>query len=49
MAKSFAFVVDATGLKALLLVYIPAVCALVAPRQPGTSTALSDRLGHSRG
>ena len=48
MAKSFAFMVDAPRLNALLLVYIPAVCALVAPFQPGTSTATSDRLSHSR-
>jgi len=27
----------------LLLSYIPAVCAFVAPRQPGASTAIIDR------
>ncbi|HEY5375282.1 MAG TPA: hypothetical protein VIK01_16495, partial [Polyangiaceae bacterium] len=39
MAKSIALAADASRLASLLLSYIPAVCALVAPRQPGASTA----------
>src|SRR3978361_1414211 len=35
-------------LASLLLSYIQAVCAFVAPRQPGASTAIIDRLSHSR-
>jgi len=48
MAKSIAFAADASRLAALLLSYIPAVCALVAPCQPGASTAIIDQLSHSR-
>ena len=48
MAKSIAFTADASRLAALLLSYIPAVCAFVAPCQPGASTAIIDRLGHVR-
>jgi len=35
-------------LASLLLSYIPAVCAFVAPHHPGASTAIFDRLSHSR-
>ncbi|HEY3594208.1 MAG TPA: sigma-70 family RNA polymerase sigma factor, partial [Polyangiaceae bacterium] len=35
-------------LASLLLSYIQAVCAFVAPRQPGASTAIIDRLSHSQ-
>src|SRR3954469_21941370 len=48
MAKSIAFAADASPLASLLLSYIQAVCAFVAPRQPGASTASIDRLSHSR-
>src|SRR6188768_3090834 len=48
MAKSIALASDASRLSSLLLSYIPAVCAFVAPRQPGASTAIIDRLSHSR-
>ena len=48
MAKSIAFAAEASRLAALLLSYIPAVCAFVAPCQPGASTAIIDRLSHSR-
>ena len=48
MAKSIALAADASRLASLLLSYIPAVCAFVAPRQPGASTAIIDRLSHSR-
>src|SRR6478735_7284668 len=48
MAKSIAFAADASRLAALLLSYIPVVCAFVAPCQPGASTAIIDRLTHSR-
>ena len=48
MAKSIDFAADASRLAALLLSYILAVCALVAPCQPGASTATIDRLSHSR-
>jgi len=48
MAKSVALAVDASRLSSLLLSYIPAVCAFVAPRQPGASAAIIDRLSHSR-
>ena len=34
MAKSIALAADASRLASLLLSYIPAVCAFVAPRQP---------------
>ena len=44
MAKSFAFAADASRLAALLLSYIPVVCAFVAPCQPGASTTIIDRL-----
>src|SRR5450432_1210892 len=48
MVKSIALAADASRRASLLLSYIPAVCALVAPRQPGASTAIIDRLSHSR-
>ncbi len=48
MAKSIALAADASRLASLLLSYIPAVCAFVAPRRPGASTAIIDRLSHSR-
>jgi hypothetical protein len=48
MAKSIALAAEASRLASLLLSYIPAVCACVAPRQPGASTAIIDRLSHSR-
>ena len=51
MAKSIALAADASPISpmaSLLLSYIPAVCAFVAPRQPGASTAIIDRLSHSR-
>jgi|GEM_PF-1888737 len=48
MAKSIALAADASRRASLLLSYIPAVCAFVAPRQPRASTAIIDRLSHSR-
>jgi hypothetical protein len=48
MAKSIALADDASRPASLLLSYIPAVCAFVAPRHPGASTAIIDRLSHSR-
>jgi len=48
MAKSVALAADSSRPASLLLSYIPAVCAFVAPRQPGASTAIIDRLSHSR-
>jgi len=48
MAQSNALAADASRLASLLLSYIPAVCAFVAPRQPRGSTAIIDRLSHSR-
>jgi hypothetical protein len=48
MAKSIAFAADASRLASLLLSYIPTVCAFVAPRQPGASTAIIDRPSRSR-
>jgi hypothetical protein len=42
MAKSVALAADASRLASLLLSYIPEVCAFVAPRQPGASTAIID-------
>jgi len=47
MAKSIAFAPDPSRLASLLLSYIPKVCAFVAPRQPGASAAIIDRLSHS--
>jgi hypothetical protein len=47
MAKSIALAADASRPASLLLSYIPAVCAFVAPRHPGASTAIIDRLSHS--
>jgi hypothetical protein len=44
MAKSIALAPDAYRLASLLLSYIPAVCAFVAPRQPGAGAAIIDRL-----
>jgi len=48
MAKSIDLAVEASRLASLLLSYMPAVCAFVAPRHPGASTAIFDRLSHSR-
>jgi hypothetical protein len=48
MVKSIALAADASRLASLLLSYIQAVCAFVAPRHPGASTAIIDRLSHSR-
>src|SRR4051812_37662228 len=48
MAKSLALAADASRLASLLLSYIPPVCAFVAPRHQGASTAIIDRLSHSR-
>jgi hypothetical protein len=48
MAKSIALAPDASRPASLLLSYIPAVCAFVAPRQPGAGAAIIDRLSHSR-
>src|SRR5215211_1105637 len=48
MAKSIALAADPSRLASLLLSYIQAVCAFVAPRQPGASAAIIDRLSHSR-
>src|SRR4051812_3854566 len=48
MAKSIAFAADASRLASLLLSYIPAVCAFVAPRHPGASFAIVDRFSRSR-
>src|SRR5205809_2473409 len=48
MAKSIALAADPSQLASLLLSYIPAVCAFVAPRHPGASAAIIDRLSHSR-
>jgi len=42
MAKSVALAADASRLAALLLSYIPAVCAIVAPCQPGAGAAIID-------
>ena len=46
MAKSIALAADASRLASLLLSYIRAVCAFVAPRHPGASAAIIDRLSH---
>jgi len=48
MAQSIALAADASRRASLLLSYIPAVCAFVAPRQPRASTAIIDQLSHSR-
>ena len=48
MAKSVALAAESSRLASLLLGYIQAVCALVAPSQAGASTAIIDRLSHSR-
>ena len=48
MAESIALATDASRQASLLLSYIPAVCAFVAPRLPGASAAIIDRLSHSR-
>ena len=48
MAKSIVLAADPSRLASLLLSYIPAVCAFVAPSQPGVSVAIIDRLSHSR-
>jgi hypothetical protein len=42
MAKSVALAADASRLASLLLRYILQVCAFVAPRDPGASTAIID-------
>ena len=48
MAKSIDLAPEASRLASLLLSYIPAVYAFVAPRHPGASTAIFDRRSHSR-
>jgi hypothetical protein len=48
MAKSIALVSDPSRLASLLLSYILQVGAFVAPRHPGASGAIIDRLSHSR-
>ena len=48
MAKSIALAAAASRLASLLPSYTRAVCAFVAPRHPGASTAVIDRLSHSR-
>jgi hypothetical protein len=48
MVKSIAIAADASRLASLRFSYIPAVCAFVAPRLPGASTAIIDRLDRSR-
>jgi len=48
MAKSIDLAPEASRLASLLLSYIPAVCAFVAPRHPGARAAIFDRLGHCR-
>src|SRR6185369_3903511 len=48
MAKSIVLAPDASRPASLLLSSMPVVCAFVAPRRPGASTAIIDRLGHSR-
>ena len=48
MAKSIALAPNASRLASLLLSYMRAVCAFVAPRHPGASSAIIDRLSHSR-
>jgi len=48
MAKSIDLAPEASRLASLLLSYIPAVCAFVAPRHPGASTTIFDRLSDSR-
>src|SRR6478736_5334263 len=48
MAKSIDLATDASRRAALLLSYIQAVCGFVAPCPPGASTAIFDRLSHSR-
>ena len=48
MAKPIDLAPEPSRLASLLLSYIPAVCAFVAPRHPGASAAIFDRLNHSR-
>src|SRR5882757_2074883 len=48
MAESIALAAEASPLASLLLSYIKGLCAFVAPRHPGASTAIIDRLSHSR-
>jgi hypothetical protein len=48
MSESIALAAAASRLASLLLSYIPAVCAFVAPRQPSASTAIIDRLSHAQ-
>ena len=48
MAESIALTAAASRLAALRFSYIPAVCAFVAPCRLGASTAIIDRLSHSR-
>jgi len=44
MAKSIDLALEPSRLASLLLSYIPAVCAFVAPRHPGASAAIFDDL-----
>jgi len=48
MAKSIDLAPEPSRLASLLLSYIPAVCAFVAPRHPGASAAIFERLSYSR-
>ena len=48
MAKSIALAADASRLASLLLAHIPAAYAFVAPRHPGASAAIIDRLSQLR-
>jgi hypothetical protein len=46
MATSIALAADPSRLASLLLGYISAVCAFLAPRQPGAPMANIDQLSH---
>jgi len=48
MAKSLDLAADASRLASLLLSYILQYAPFVAPRHPGASTTIFDRLSHSR-
>jgi len=48
MAKSIDLAPEPCRLASLLISYILAVCAFVAPRHPCASAAIFDRLSHSR-
>jgi len=46
MATSIALAADPSRLASSFLGQIPAVCALLAPRQPGAPIAIIDQLSH---